>query len=113
MTVNLDNTTPINFINLRQGNAFGFQFDIGVNDSPINASAYNIELRILRDTNEVLVIANDDWTKSGSVISKLYNAFPLPVGFYTFHCTFTNPSGQVVTIVPGSITIIRKDYNGR
>jgi hypothetical protein len=109
LTVNLDQTTPINFNNLRHGNAFGFQFDIDVNLTPIVADDYDITLEIKQGGKSVLKILDADWTKSGSTITKLYNSFPLPVGTYTWHCTYTNPSSQVVTIVPGRLTIIPKD----
>ena len=109
MTINLDQTTPINFLNLRQGNAFGFEFDIAVNGTPIDAADYDITLEIKLGGKSVLKILDADWTKSGSVITKLYPSFPLPVGAYSWHCTYTNPASQVVTIVPGTLKIIPKD----
>jgi hypothetical protein len=109
ININLDETTTINFTNLRQGNAFGFRFNININGTPIVAEDYDIMLELKQGGKSVLKILNADWTKDGSTITKLYNSFPLPTGAYTWHCTYINTSGQVVTIVPGSLTIITKD----
>ncbi len=109
MTINLDQTTPINYLNLREGNAFGFQFTIQVNETPIAAADYDINLSIFLGGKLALKIADADWTKDAATITKLYSSFPLPAGNYTFHCTYTNPAGQVVTIVPGTLKIIKKD----
>jgi len=107
--VQLDNTTKVNYLGLRESNAFGFNFNISIDETPINASAYEFELVLYLDNRERLTIEDADWTKDGSRIEKMYNSFSLPTGEYTFDLTWTDASDKKVTIVPGTLEIIRRD----
>jgi hypothetical protein len=109
VNVNLDGTTTVNYKGLREGNAFGFNFTISIGETPIDASLYAFTLTVYSKRRTVLVVEDDEWAKDEATITKLFDAFPLEPNTYTFDLTWVDGSDNVVTLIPGTIEVIRKD----
>lgn len=104
--INLDNTVPIHYRNLRQGNSFTMHFDFSINGTPIMVN--ELAIRISINGLQRLIVEDAELLKSGSVATITWPSFPLPVGNYKFDVTWVR-SGKTETIIPGTIEIIRKD----
>jgi hypothetical protein len=107
--IQLDNTTTVNYRGLREGNAFGFNFNISIDETPIDADAYEFTLTVYNNKKQALQVLDADWTKDGSTIENNWDSFPLCCGSYTFDLTWEDVAGNKVTIVPGTIEIIKRD----
>lgn len=108
MIINLNQSNQVDYKGLRQGNAFGFSFELLLNEVPIVADDYSVLLEIYRNFQKVHSVVDWEWTRVDNEITKLYDSFPLDAADYKFHCTLTNTDDQQTTYVNGTIQVIDK-----
>lgn len=108
MIINLNQSNQVDYKGLRQGNAFGFSFELLLNEVPIVADDYTVLLEIYRNFQKVHSVVDWEWTRVDDKITKLYDSFPLDAADYKFHCTLTNTDDQQTTYVNGTIQVIDK-----